>query len=184
MNVLQVTEPKRTKYGRVHGKFQCKDCGHYWIEKRRDIEQLFEPLIGLFQTSRVLSYLLISRRPQTLVENEIELSNKVIMALLHSIIQRSVVALNIPESPNGIHEHHPLVYHLEEELARMFALAGGVRCSELEKRLSRLLRENPRKVEEIVRELVAKYYREKILKGPPDRFREARVKAEQIWATA
>ena len=112
------------------------------------------------------------------------MSNKVIMALLHSIIQRSVVALNIPESPNGIHEHHPLVYHLEEELARMFALAGGVRCSELEKRLSRLLRENPRKVEEIVRELVAKYYREKILKGPPDRFREAREKAEQIWATA
>jgi len=112
------------------------------------------------------------------------LSNKVIMALLHDVIQRSMVALDMPESPNRIDEHHPLVSHLEEELARLFALAGGVRCLELEKRLTKLLRENPRKVEEIVRELVAKYYLEKILKGPPDRFREAREKAEQIWATA
>jgi len=36
----------------------------------------------------------------------------------------------------------------------------------------------------MVRELVAKYYREKILKGPPDRFKEARAKAKEIWAAA
>jgi len=106
------------------------------------------------------------------------------MALLHDVIQRSMVALDMPESPSRIDESHPLVYYLEEELARLFALAGGVRCLELEKRLSILLRENPRKVEEIVRELVAKYYREKILKGPPDRFKEAREKAKEVWATA
>jgi len=109
------------------------------------------------------------------------LSNKVIMALLHDVIQRSIVALDVPEDPDRIDEHHPLVYHLEEELARLFALAGGVRCLELEERLSKLLRENPREVERIIRELVAKYYREKILKGPPDRFKEAREKAEEIW---
>jgi len=96
------------------------------------------------------------------------------MVLLHDVIQRSVVALDIPQSPNGIHEHHPLIYYLEEELSRLFAIAGGVRCVELEERLNRLLRENPRKVEEIIRELVPKYYREKILKGPPDRFKEER----------
>jgi len=109
------------------------------------------------------------------------LSNKVIMALLHDVIQRSIVALDVPEDPDRIDEHHPLVYHLEEELARLFALAGGVRCLELEERLSKLLRENPREVERVLRELVAKYYREKILKGPPDRFKEAREKAEEIW---
>ena len=109
------------------------------------------------------------------------MSNKVIMALLHDVIQRSIVALDVPEDPDRIDEHHPLVYHLEEELARLFALAGGVRCLELEERLSKLLRENPREVERIIRELVAKYYREKILKGPPDRFKEAREKAEEIW---
>jgi len=112
------------------------------------------------------------------------LSNKVIMALLHDVIQRSMVALEAPEDPERIDEHHPLVYHIEEELARLFALAGGVRCLELEERLSKLLRENPREVERIVRELVAKYYREKILKGPPDRFKEAREKAKEIWTTA
>jgi len=112
------------------------------------------------------------------------LSNKVIMALLQNIIQRSMVALEAPEDPDRIDEHHPLVYHLEEELARLFALAGGVRCLELEERLSKLLRENPREVERMVKELVAKYYREKILKGPPDRFKEAREKAEEIWTTA
>ena len=111
------------------------------------------------------------------------MSNKVIMALLHDVIQRSIVALDVPEDPDRIDEHHPLVYHLEEELARLFALAGGVRCLELEERLSKLLRENPREVERILRELVAKYYREKILKGPPDRFKEAREKAEEIWTT-
>ena len=112
------------------------------------------------------------------------MSNKVIMALLHDVIQRSMVALEVPESPRRIDENHPLVYHLEEELARLLALAGGARCIELEKRLSKLLRENPREVERIVRELVLKYYREKILKGPPDRFKEAREKAEEIWTTA
>jgi len=112
------------------------------------------------------------------------LSNKVIMALLHDVIQRSMVALEAPEDPDRIDEHHPLVYHIEEELARLFALAGGVRCLELEERLSRLLRENPREIERMVRELVAKYYREKILKGPPDRFKEAREKAKEIWTTA
>jgi len=112
------------------------------------------------------------------------LSNKVIMALLHDVIQRSMIALDVPESPDRIDEHHPLVYHLEEELARLFALAGGARCLELEERLGKLLQENPRKVEEMVRELVAKYYREKILKGPPDRFKEAREKAKEIWAKA
>jgi len=112
------------------------------------------------------------------------LSNKVIMALLQDIIQRSMVALEAPEDPDRIDEHHPLVYHLEGELARLFALAGGVRCLELEERLSKLLRENPREVERMVKELVAKYYREKILKGPPDRFKEAREKAEEIWTTA
>jgi len=61
----------------------------------------------------------------------IELSNKVIMALLHDVIQRSMVALDVPENPDRIDEHHPLVYRLEEELARLFALAGGVRCLEL-----------------------------------------------------
>jgi len=106
------------------------------------------------------------------------------MALLQNIIQRSMVALEAPEDPDRIDEHHPLVYHLEEELARLFALAGGVRCLELEERLSKLLRENPREVERMVKELVAKYYREKILKGPPDRFKEAREKAEEIWTTA
>jgi len=106
------------------------------------------------------------------------------MALLHDVIQRSMVVLDIPESPNRIDEHHPLVYHLEEELARLLALAGGARCLELEERLGKLLQENPRKVEEMVRELVAKYYREKILKGPPDRFKEAREKAKEIWAKA
>jgi len=50
------------------------------------------------------------------------------------------------------------------------------------KRLTKLVRENPRMLEEILRELVAKYYREKILKGPPDRFNEAREKAKEIWA--
>jgi len=112
------------------------------------------------------------------------LSNKVIMALLHDVIQRSIVALEASEDPDRIDEHHPLVYHLEEELARLFALAGGARCLELEERLSKLVRENPREIERIVRELVAKYYRERILKGPPDRFKEAREKAEEIWATA
>jgi len=112
------------------------------------------------------------------------LSNKVIMALLHDVIQKSMVALDTPESPNRIDEHHPLVYHLEEELARLFALAGGLRCLELEERLSRLLQENPRRIEEIVKELVAKYYREKMLKGFPDRFKEAREKAKEVWATA
>ena len=112
------------------------------------------------------------------------MSNKVIMALLHDVIQRSMVALETPESPSRIDEHHPLVYRLEEELARLFAMAGGVRCLELEKKLTKLLRENPRRVEEIVGELVAKYYREKILKGPPDRFKEAREKAKEIWAAA
>jgi len=112
------------------------------------------------------------------------LSNKVILALLHNIIQRSMVALEAPEDPDRIDEHHPLVYHLEEELARLFALAGGARCLELEERLSKLLRENPGEVERILRELVEKYYREKILKGPPDRFKERREKAEEIWTTA
>jgi len=112
------------------------------------------------------------------------LSNKVIMALLHDVIQRSVVALDVPESPRRIDKHHPLVYHLEEELARLLALAGGARCIELEERLTKLLRENSGRVEEIVKELVAKYYREKILKGPPDRFKEAREKAKEIWAAA
>ena len=112
------------------------------------------------------------------------MSNKVIIALLHDVIQRSMVALDMPESPNRIDEHHPLIHHLEAELARLFALAGGVKCLELEERLTRLLRENPRKVEEIVAELVAKYYREKILKGPPDRFKEAREKAKEIWSAA
>jgi len=112
------------------------------------------------------------------------LSNKVIMALLHDVIQRSMVALEAPEDPERIDEGHPLIYHLEEELARLFALAGGARCLELEEKLSKLLRENPREVEHIVRELVAKYYRKKILKGPPDRFKEAREKAEEIWTTA
>ena len=112
------------------------------------------------------------------------MSNKVIMALLHDVIQRSMVAQDVPESPSRIDEHHPLVYHLEEELARLLALAGGARCIELEEKLGRLLRENPRRVEEIVKELVAKYYREKVLKGPPDRFKEAREKAREIWATA
>jgi hypothetical protein len=111
------------------------------------------------------------------------LSNKVIIALLHDVIQRSMVALEAPEDPDRIDEHHPLVYHLEEELARLFALAGGVRCLELEERLTKLLRENPREVERILRELVAKYYRDKMLKGPPDRFKEAREKAEEIWTT-
>lgn len=110
------------------------------------------------------------------------MSNKVIMALLHDVIQRSMVSLEAPEDPNRIDERHPLVYHLEEELARLFALAGGVRCLELEERLSRLLRENPRRVEEMVAELVAKYYQEKMLKGPPDRFKEAREKAKEILA--
>lgn len=118
-----------------------------------------------------------------MIESRIELSNKVIMALLHDVIQRSMIALNVPESPSRIDEYHPLVYNLEEELARLLALAGGVRCPELEKRLSILLRENPRRVEEIVRQFVAKYYRE-ILRGPPDRFKEAREKAREIWATA
>lgn len=112
------------------------------------------------------------------------MSNKVIMVLLHDVIQRSMIALNVRESPNRIDEYHPLIYNLEEELTRLFALAGGLRCPELEKRLSTLLRENPRRVEEIVRQLVAKYYREKMLKGPPDRFKEAREKAKEIWATA
>jgi len=112
------------------------------------------------------------------------LSNKVIMMLLQDVIQRSMVALDVPESPDKIDEHHPLVYHLEEELARLFALAGGARCLELEERLTKLLRENPREIERIVRELIAKYYREKILKGPPDSFKEAREKAKEIWAAA
>jgi len=71
-----------------------------------------------------------------LIETRIELSNKVIMAFLHDVIQRSMVTLDLPESPNRIDEHHPLIYHLEEELARLFALAGGARCNELEERLS------------------------------------------------
>jgi len=37
MNVRQVTKPKKTKYGRIHRKFQCKDRGHYWIGKRWDM---------------------------------------------------------------------------------------------------------------------------------------------------
>ena len=119
-----------------------------------------------------------------MIESAFELSNKVIMALLHDVIQRSMVALEVPEDPDRIDEHHPLVYRLEEELARLFALAGGARCLELEERLTKLLRENPRRVEEIVRELITKYYREKILKGPPDRFKEAREKAKEIWAAA
>ena len=119
-----------------------------------------------------------------MVESAIELSNKVIIALLHDVIQRSMVALEVPEDPNRIDEHHSLVYRLEEELARLFALAGGARCNELEERLTKLLRENPRRIEEIVKELVAKCYREKLLKGPPDRFKEAREKAKEIWATA
>ena len=106
------------------------------------------------------------------------------MTMLHDVMQRSMVALNVPESPGSIDENHPLVYHLEEELARLFALAGGVRCLELERRIGILLRENPGEVEEVVRELVAKYYREKVLRGPPDRFKEAREKAKQVWATA
>ena len=112
------------------------------------------------------------------------MSNKVIMALLHDVTQRSMVPLDMPESPSMIDEHHPLVYYLEEELASLLALAGGLRCPELEKRLSILLRENPTRVEEIVRRLVAKYCREKTLKGPPDRFKEAREKAREVWATA
>jgi len=35
----------------------------------------------------------------------IELSNKVIMALLHDVIQRSMVALEVPEDLDRIDEH-------------------------------------------------------------------------------
>ena len=65
-----------------------------------------------------------------MIESRIELSNKVIMALLHDVIQRTMVALDMPESPNRIDEHHPLVYRLEEELARLLR-SGRMRVKAL-----------------------------------------------------
>ncbi|MFQ6075444.1 MAG: hypothetical protein ACE5Z5_04830 [Candidatus Bathyarchaeia archaeon] len=89
------------------------------------------------------------------------MSNRVILRLLERTLTQ------IPESRyEHLHENHPLITFLELRLSRMWALAGGTRCPELERRIRELQERSPKKLERLVEGLVREYYQPK---GPPRR---------------
>lgn len=89
------------------------------------------------------------------------MSNKVILMLLQGMLTQ------IPESRHErLHENHPLITYLELRLSRMWALAGGMRCPELERRIREFQERSPEKLEELIEGLVREYYQSE---GPPRR---------------
>lgn len=86
------------------------------------------------------------------------MSNFVILSLLGPLIQEILTSTRRYEP---LSENHPLIDYIERRLSRLWALQGGLRCPELEKKLLELREGSPEKLKDIVEELVRRYYREK-----------------------
>ena len=72
------------------------------------------------------------------------------------VIERLVVPVVRRISP-WTEVDEELKQYLEEELGRIYALAGGISCPELEKTIRRQLKIYPKGFEEIVHELLRKH---------------------------
>ena len=84
-------------------------------------------------------------------------------------------------------EDRNLEEFLEEELKLTFSLCGSASfCEKLKEALEQRLREDPKAVEVLIKNLVMKYVKLKtaIKAGPPDRFQKQREKAKEVWAVA
>jgi len=93
----------------------------------------------------------------------ITMSNLVIWSLLGAMILRTLDrVIRNPLATIEVEkerESHPLILYIEDELKRLFKPAGGMSCPELEKHILEMRMRSPDKLEELVRELVVKYYR-------------------------
>jgi len=106
------------------------------------------------------------------------MSNLVVWSLLGALILRTLDrVIQDPLTTIEVErerENHPLTLYIEDELKRLFKPAGGMTCPELERNLLEMRMRAPDKLEELVRDLVIKYYKRK-RKPKPGVLTERRV---------
>jgi len=90
------------------------------------------------------------------------MSNLVVWSLLAPLLLKAVdkIVKDPLESAEleRMGENHPLTLYTERYLMQTYKPNGGLTCPELEKILSRNLKENPQAVEKLVYEIVKSYY--------------------------